>query len=296
VIWRSALVDYLGKLNSDTGLPVDLQPLQRLLAHLLETDPDRFVVAERPPGHIVGFGSASVRGDVWFLGMLFVDPSEQAGGIGRAMLARLLDGADGLALGTATDSAQPISNALYARAGIVPRVPCLNLVGRPAADHALPPLPPDVEPLPFADLADGTDLAGDGRVPRAVLAAVGEIDRELLGYERPADHVWLAREDRLGWLFRSAGRAVGYGYVSRVGRIGPVGALEAGLLAPMVGWLLDAHTPAGASSIWVPGTASTVVEALLQAGLRLEPFPALFCWTRPIADFERYVPISLALV
>jgi hypothetical protein len=35
---------------------------------------------------------------------------------------------------------------------------------------------------------------------------------------------------------------------------------------------------------------------LLEAGLRLEGFPALLCWTRPFASFDRYVPISLALI
>jgi hypothetical protein len=36
--------------------------------------------------------------------------------------------------------------------------------------------------------------------------------------------------------------------------------------------------------------------ALLRAGLRIEGFPALVCWTRPFADFERYLPASLALL
>jgi hypothetical protein len=35
---------------------------------------------------------------------------------------------------------------------------------------------------------------------------------------------------------------------------------------------------------------------LLEAGLRLEDFPALVCWDRPFADFERYVPITLAVL
>ena len=31
---------------------------------------------------------------------------------------------------------------------------------------------------------------------------------------------------------------------------------------------------------------------LLEAGLRLEPFPILLCWDRPSTDFSRYLPIS----
>ena len=35
------------------------------------------------PERIVGFVSATIRGDVWFLAMLFVHPEEQAAGLGR---------------------------------------------------------------------------------------------------------------------------------------------------------------------------------------------------------------------
>ena len=119
----------------------------------------------------------------------------------------------------------------------------------------------------------------------------------LLGYERPQDHRWLRAEGRLGFLYRDeTGSATGYGYVSPVGRIGPVAALDAGLLWPMTAHLLAVHEPAGASSLWVPGHAGEVVAGLLRAGLRLEAFPALMCWSSPIAPFDRYLPINLALV
>jgi hypothetical protein len=36
--------------------------------------------------------------------------------------------------------------------------------------------------------------------------------------------------------------------------------------------------------------------ALLRAGLRMEGFPALMCWTRPYGRFERYLPAGLALL
>jgi len=317
-LWRAALADYLGRLNADDGLPFDLEPLRRLLAHVLATDPERFWVAVRPsavrddgqpagsdqaaPGdggaggeRIVGFGSATVRGGTWFLGMLFVDPGEQGRGIGRALLERTMTGSDGLVLGTATDSVQPVSNALYARMGIVPRMPCLHLVGRPDDAGRLAGLPDGFVAVPFGR------IVGDGGVDstghRELAGAVGSIDRAVLGHERPPDHAWLRRDGRLGWLYRDAGgRPVGYGYVARVGRVGPVAALEPALLAPLVGHLLLAHVPAGASSLWVPGAAGEVIEMLLRSGFRLESFPALLCWSAPIADFARYLPITLALI
>jgi GNAT superfamily N-acetyltransferase len=298
-VWSASLADYLGRLNQPTFEP-DLTPIQRLLGHLLATDPERFWVATRPrpdgrpaPGdvgrdgeRIVGFGSAVVRGRTWFLAMLFVDPAEQATGIGRALLDHVRAGVDDLALGTATDSAQPISNALYARLGIVPRLPVLHLAGRAERPGVLPGLRDGMTVSPFDEL----------EAARAT-EAVDAIDLRLLGYRRPADHAWLAADGRIGVLFRDGdGEPAGYGYTTKVGRIGPVAALRAEDLAAFTGHLLGVVTPAGAQSLWVPGAASATVEGLLRAGFRLEPFPALLCWTRPLAPFDRYLPISLALV
>jgi hypothetical protein len=35
---------------------------------------------------------------------------------------------------------------------------------------------------------------------------------------------------------------------------------------------------------------------LLRAGLRIEGFPFLACWSRPFADFGRYLPTSPGLL
>jgi hypothetical protein len=52
----------------------------------------------------------------------------------------------------------------------------------------------------------------------------------------------------------------------------------------------------GAYATWIPGAADELFATLLRAGLRFESFPALVLWTRPFADFSRYVPINLALL
>jgi hypothetical protein len=227
--------------------------------------------------------------------MLFVDPLEQASGIGRELLHRTMADAAGRHLGTATDTAQPISNALYAREGIVPRMPCLHLVGRPEPPAALPPLPESVLVSRFERVAGEAGATGAGA--DAVDRSVAVIDREVLGYERPVDHAWMRDDGRSGWLFRARdGRPLGYGYTTPVGRVGPIAVLERDLLLPVVGHLLQVVQPPGASSLWVPGAADEVVTGLLRARFRLEPFPALIHWTRPLADFERYLPISLALI
>jgi GNAT superfamily N-acetyltransferase len=163
---------------------------RRLFAHLLTTDPQRFWVAVRAaveapadPGHgpsgsppaedagVVGFASASVRDGLWFLAMLFVDPEVQAGGIGQALMDRAQAGRDvdpgGPAVpgpddpldsgihtwGMCTDAVQPISNAMYARRGMVPRIPIWRLFGEVRRWGALPPAPASLEVSSFDAVA-----------------------------------------------------------------------------------------------------------------------------------------------
>ena len=308
VVWYTAVDDYMGRIGRPLPSPY-LDPLRVLLGHLLATDPQRFLVAVRPThsmtggggGQIVGFAIAAQRERVWFLSQLYVLPSDQGRGIGRALMTQILpspeteapgdpagpasapDPAPGRGvLATCTDSAQPISNGLYARLGIVPRLPIFNLVGTPNPS-ALGRLPAGVEATPF------------GRSdPAAALAAV---DRALLGYEHPADHAFLLRTGRTGFVYRSdAGELLGYGYSSEAGRFGPVALLDETLTAPVVGHLMSVIRPRGATTAWVPGANDRAMVALLRAGLRIEGFPALMCWTRPFGDFARYLPASLALL
>ncbi len=304
-VWRDGLNDYLVRLGQ-LAVPEDNPGLRRLHAHALATDPDGFRVATRD-ARVVAFGSALRRGAVWFLSMLFVEPAEQARGVGRRLLGELLPDGPGTAiLATATDSAQPVSNGLYASLGIVPRMPLLNLVGRPHHGWVAPPLPAGVTaaPLPDAGAADaaatgaGAVAAGaEGLAGVGLAAEVARLDREVLGFEHPEDHAFARLERPAAFAYRDgSGRLVGYGYTSEVGRIGPVAVRDEALLAPVVGHLLAAVRPRGASAIWLPGAAGPAVGMALGAGLRLEDFPLLVCWTEAFADFSRYVPISPGLL
>lgn len=290
-VWRNGLNDYLVRLGQ-LEVPDDNPGLRRLHAHTLATDPERFRVATRGDA-VVAFGSAVRRGPLWFLSMLFVDPDEQARGLGRRLLGELLGAGRAVApevLATATDSAQPVSNGLYASLGIVPRMPLLNLIGRPRTGWSPPPLPPGV-------LA--TRLLGDGEAepPPGLEAEVRALDREVIGFEHPEDHAFALRERPAAFAYRdAAGRLLGYGYTSAVGRIGPIAVRDPELLGPVLAHLLTAVEPRGASAIWLGGAAGVGIALALAAGLRFEDFPLLLCWSRPFADFARYVPISPGLL
>jgi len=307
-VWCAGLNDY-GVRVGRPPMPRVLATLETVLAHVLDTDPGRFRVAVRPAGpggggandapttpageQLVGFASATLRDRTWFLAMLFVLPAEQDRGLGSALLRRVFPRpGEADVRATCTDAAQPISNALYARFGIVPRVPILELVGR--ADRApLPGLPAGVRAVPFEILEGPPGSPGAGRLAGSLDA----LDRATLGYAHPADHAYLRASRRLGYLYESpGGELLGYGYTSEVGRVGPLAVTDPELTAAVLGHLLGAVTPAGAYAAWVPGTNDRAVVALLGAGLRIEDFPALLCWDRPFGAFDRYVPTSLAIL
>lgn len=297
-IWRTAANDYLGRLNVP-AIPDDLAAVLRLYAHLRATDPDLFVVAERPGPSgrrdIVGFVSAVRRDGVWFLSMLFVLPEAQGAGLGRALLARVMPPPGGGSMATCTDSAQPISNALYASLGIVPRLPLLRLVGLPERPAELPSLPAGIRAVRF------DEAAGDGgpdRLPAVALEdELARLDRDALGFEHRQDHRFARTEGRTGFLFVGPdGSPVGYGYTSEAGRVGPVAVRDRELLGPVVGHLVTAVAARGAFGIWLPGATDGALPALLRAGLRLDGFPVLLAWDRPFGDFSRYVPISPGLL
>lgn len=306
--WRLAVDAYRARLG-DPPLPEETGPLRRILVHLLATDPDRFWVAEGGDAEVVGFASASVRDGLWFLAMLFVLPARQGHGIGSALLDRAQAGRDvdpgGPAVpgpdapfdtgihtwGMCTDTAQPISNGLYARRGMLPRLAIWRLAGEPRRWDALPQLPAALEAVPFDALAaNGRDGA------RRLAEVVDELDREVLGVTRQADHEYLRRDGRTGLLVRErGGRALGYAYGSGSGRLGPVLALDPALHPTLLGVAIRGVPAFGAVAAWVPGCAEAATRALLDAGLRFDPFPGIVCWSRPDHPFERYVPISLAM-
>jgi GNAT superfamily N-acetyltransferase len=291
-IWRTAINGYVVNLGQ-AEIPPELNPIIRLFTHLQSTDPERFMVATAGD-RVVAFAAAISRERVWYLSMLFVLPELQGAGVGRQLLERILPADARVVRATATDSAQPISNALYTKYGIAPRMPLLNLSGLPERPEAFGTLPSGVVPVAFDTIAAGPP--GGPRHQRLV-AAIDALDRDVIGAAHPMDHRFLRSEKRWGWLYHGPdGMPLGYGYAGEAGRLGPVAVRDEALLAPILGHLTSVVLPRGAFATWVGGAADGALIALLGAGFHLDRFPVLLCWDRPFADFSRYLPISPGLL
>jgi len=253
-------------------------PLQAHFEHLLATDPASSIVAD-DGGHVVAFGMLMVRGGDAFLSFLFVMPRWQGRGLGRAVLDACLEGAAGIEhRSTCAEADQLVSTGLYASLGITPRLPIYLLRGALTED-SLPNLGDDLRASPVAT------------------AAVAAVDRELTGYERPQDHSFWSGHDRRGWMFESAGGSVlGYGYAHGSGRLGPVAAQRAELLPSFLGHLVRSTQVLEGWQILVPGPAASALQPLLLAGMRMDGTPAVYCAEAPGPRFDRYLPMSFALL
>ena len=212
-----------------------------------------------------GFASAWSRGDDWFLASLFVAPTAQQGGIGQALLDAVWG--DGHARRrTITDAIQPVSNALYARRGLVPATPVLSFSGTPRGGAA--------------------PLAGSWH-PADSPPEMAPLDAAAYGFDRAVDHAYWARLAR-PTIWAREETAVAYSYAFPRGHIGPVGGLDPDAAAgALEGELAQATGPV---VVRIPGSSRSLVEVALRRGLRLSPTPGLL-----LLSAEARPPTSLAL-
>ncbi len=263
------------ELNARLNLPLtprNRAPLLRLFEHMRSGSPERAWVAEMA-GQIVGFGIAAQRGEMTFLGFLFIRPEVQARRIGRELLERTMAKSDYRAV--CILSIQPVSTAIYARLGMLPRVPMYMLGGRPRSK--LPSLAAKFDLRPIA------------------ASAADNLDREVTGLSRPEDHVAWESWGRQRFGLFDATDLVGYGYAQASGRLGPVIVRDAELLLPFVGSLMHEVPVTDDWLIGVPGPAAAAFSGLLEAGMRIDGPPAIYCASELRIDHSRYIPGSFAL-
>ncbi len=259
-------------------------------AHLAADGATSFWVAESAEG-VVGFSVGLRRSDLWFLGGLFVLPAWQGRGVGQALLERA-EGSrspDGVAA-VLSSAYNELSNRLYARRGMVPLLPVLQMNGALPLRGA-PGLPAGLRAV---------RLSGAERE----LGALRDIDAAVLGIDRSVDHRWLVGEEgRDGWLFERRGRPAAYAYLGGDGTegsavVGPAAALRAADVAAVVAFALAELAASGASEggVMVPGANLAVQRLLWEAGFQFHGATALLGATRPFGRLDRYVFAGNALM
>jgi GNAT superfamily N-acetyltransferase len=262
-IFNAAIGDVYRRHAFDPPAP-PLEVFANQQQHVLAHDGERCFVAEKGSA-AVGFASAWARDEVWFLASLFVRPEAQGAGVGKALLDAVW-GEDGGRRTTITDAIQPVSNALYARRGLVPATPVLSFGGVPRAEA-----PRGLEPLA-------------GEPDRDTLRS---LDVAAYGCDRAVDHAyWSALARRTVWL--RDGAAVAWSYVFPGGAVGPVAGADGAAAAHA----LQAELARARAEVRVriPGSARAAVEVALAAGLRLGPTPGLLLLSEAVAP-----PTALAV-
>ena len=229
----------------------------------------RLFVAVRH-GRVIGFAGARDVGGHRLLSDLFVDPEVHGGGVGRVLLATVLDGAEGRYTFSSSD---PRAMPIYVRAGMRPRWPLLYVHG-PAPEMA-------------AELA--TDAA---EVERADADAVAAVEQSVTGVDRAVEHrYWARRPGATAAVVRIDGAAVGAvsfvvrGAETRIEHLALAGDVDAGPVVAAIGAFAGAPTVRA----FVPGP-QPLLEWLLHRRFMVDDFDT-FMSSDPDA-----VPSTLAVV
>ena len=247
---------------------------------------------------IVAFLSAVERGDLWFLSMLFVLPEEQASGVGppapRARAAgsgsrhdpgdrhgqrpaHLQRPVQPVRHGAEDAAPGPDRRAAPTRAAAVAAGRCHRHVRSRTWSARRPPAR---RGRPSRARRD-RQRPGPGHARRGASAG-SRLDADDGATRLPLS---LGEWRRTGLRLRLAGRS------GRAGRGGGSGSAGARGRPPHA----DRPGPRLVRDL-DPGHAGEPVRTLLDAGLRLEPFPILLCWSEALTDYTRYIPISPGLL
>ncbi len=255
----------------------------RTQRHLLTTDPGGSVVAEID-GVIVGYAQGLLRGDIWFLSQLFVQPEVHGLGIGAGLLGRAQRyGRDnGARVFSVVSTAQPVSQSLYMRHGMLAFAVGYRMSGDLEALRALPE--PDVSKKRIVDCSGWQDQ-------------IAQLDRDVFGAERRQDHAayisgGVSAGDVSAFGLTRDGALAGYGYaIADGGFIAPIAAYDAADQLPLLRmgaeWLLDHETSTG--SMWVVSQNTVLMSALLSAGWRIGFWTFLMA-SEAFGKFDRYHP------
>ena len=243
-----------------------------LWEHLADTC-DQYWVAVDETGEVIGYARSIVRGDHRELTEFFVLPGRQSAGVGRELIARAYPKDMPHRSIIATTDFRAL--ARYLKAGVYPFITELYF------EHTPEPVSFESE-LRF-ELANGTEVA---------LQAAAEIDGQVLGFRRDADHFFLMQNRSL-YLYKHNEQTVGYGYISKE-YCGPFALLDNTHFSAV---LAHAETQAhrlGAETVGfeTPTVNTIVIDYLMSRGYRIGGFITSILSDKPFGNFENYLLTS----
>jgi ribosomal protein S18 acetylase RimI-like enzyme len=260
------------------GAMASLRPPQ-FQSFSLQDDPDGLWVAE-DAGQIVGFAFSWVCDGLWFLAELFVAPDQQGRGIGNELLKQTLlhaEKAKAANKALITFTFNTVSQGLYIRHGLLPRLPIYNLsVAREALQRR----------LPVAELRSVPIESGASHLQR-----LAQIDAHALGMSRDKHHRYLMADDAMKGVLLYRGRdCVGYAYASPDGHIGPLAVTQPGVVAAAFRTALHLASEGGSSQVsaFLSGT-SDALSIAIEHGMRIK-FPMVLMSTRDFGNWTQYLP------
>jgi hypothetical protein len=118
------------------------------------------------------------------------------------------------------------------------------------------------------------------------------MEHQVLEFDRGDELDWLAGI-REGYLYRRAGRPIGFAFVSPEGT-GPIVALDTADQLAILAHVEGRAAELGIEelSFEVPMVNEVAVRHLLDRGLRFDPFYTFLMSSRPFGRFDRYIGFS----
>lgn len=248
-------------------------------AYCLRDDPRGVWLAE-DGGEIAGFALSWVCGRLWFLAELFVAPGRQGQGIGNELLGRTLQHASQAGAtekSLITFAFNVVSQGLYVRHGLLPRVP-IHLCSAERESLVRHAQGPALRATPIRM------TAADGEILR-------KIDYATLGVSREKHHHYLLADPRIDGVFLDEGGThVGYAYVAETGHIGPLAVMHAHAMPDAFRAALAIAIAGHAKQVsaFVPGTSDALAIAA-NLGMRFA-LPMVLMSTHDCGDWTRYLP------
>ena len=254
---------------------------------LMKKIPHAFWVAE-DRGKIIGLSTSWVRGSLWFLADLFILPSHQGRGVGRSLIERTLGSwRDTKILNRAliTFAYNPTSISLYMRFKMYSREP-LYFAGATSATLRKNLKPPSK--MKYEGVSNLNEITTD----------LKRIDMDALGFPLEWHHEYFLEVQRAKcFVFTKGGRAEGYVYVRKDGRVGPLAVTSRLSLEDVMNTAISLAAEQDAARVLLLFTGSSIqqVSAALKCGLLIIS-PMLFMSTKPVGKWANYVCYSPGLM